>query len=93
MMAMASKGILERISKPDPPEEMQKWIGSMRVVGETQDAILADRRMSMRRVKQLCRDLADSHPQAAEFLGKVRAEAEGALRKKPSAAADKGDGK
>jgi hypothetical protein len=93
LLVESCQDILDRIGKAEASPEMRKWIGGMRIAGESQDRILAGQRMTMRRIVQLCRDLAESHPAAAESLGKVRAEAEGALRKKPSATADKGDGK
>jgi hypothetical protein len=93
-MAASCEKLLARIAKPDTTwPGIPEFAEQIRLVGEFLDGILGDQRMTMRRVKQLCRDLAERHPQAAEFLGKVRAEAQGALRKKPSATADKGDGK
>jgi hypothetical protein len=85
--------ILQHIGKPDALTIARMATKTLHGLGENRDMILAAIRMEMRVIKQRARDLADSHPQAAEFLGKVRAEAEGALRKKPSAAADRGDGK
>jgi hypothetical protein len=89
MSAMVDK----LIGNPDGPKLIGGIRSSMEIIGEGDDKEIATWRMTMRRAKQCCRDLAESHPQAAELLGTVRAEAEGALRKKPSATADKGDGK
>jgi hypothetical protein len=84
--------IVDRIGKTDALEDVRRTTELMRRLGERDDGLLAEARMTMRQVKQRCRDLAATHAQAAEFLAKVRREAEEMLRRKSPAAAGKGDG-